>query len=174
MKYLKTYVAFVSLLVIGVAAFVVVNPIDGEVRQVQIERKHVIYGKVVGITDGDTITVLDKDNVQYKIRLAEIDTPEKKQAYGTKAKQILSDKIFGKEIEIEWDTQDRYKRIIGFVFLDSRNINHEMVREGYAWHYKQYSKSKELDGIQLHAQSQRLGLWQDKNPIPPWEFRSKK
>ena len=175
MKYLKIYALFVTLLVLGTAVFVTVTPIGGELRQiVSSEYKHVIHGKVVGITDGDTITVLDTYQTQYKIRLAEIDTPEKKQAFGSKCKQILSDKIFGKQVEVGWNTEDRYKRIIGFVSLGDRNINREMVAEGYAWHYKQYSKSKELDAVEEEARRNKLGLWADKNPIAPWEYRKKK
>lgn len=137
------------------------------------ENHKVISGKVVGVTDGDTITVLDS-KVQHKIRLAEIDTPEKKQAFGAKCKQVLSDKIFGKEVKILWDKEDRYKRIIGTVIFNEGNINREMISEGYAWHYKQYSKSKELEELEQKAREKRLGLWIDKNPIPPWEFRKKK
>lgn len=128
-------------------------------------------GKVVGIADGDTITVLDASNAQHKIRLAEIDTPEKSQAFGSRAKQALSEKIFGKTVTIQYDTKDRYGRIVGTVMLGERRINMEMVAEGWAWHYKQYSKSDELAGAETAARKDKLGLWADKDPTPPWEYR---
>lgn len=130
-----------------------------------------IRGKVVSITDGDTITVLDADKVQHKIRLQGIDAPEKKQAFGTKSKDALSEKIGEREVLIAWKDKDRYERVLGEVYLGKRHINTEMVREGWAWHYKQYSKSTELAEAEDSAREKRLGLWADKEPIPPWEFR---
>lgn len=130
--------------------------------------------KVVGVSDGDTITVLDAEKKTHKIRLQHIDTPERKQSFGTKAKQMLSDKVFGKEVRIERHSKDRYGRTIGVVYLGSRCINLEMVQEGWAWHYKQFSKSSEYAEAEKAAKKKKLGLWQDTNPIPPWEFRKKK
>lgn len=167
---------FVILLVIISSIIVLGLPFQAISEQDEVfsEKDHkVIIGKVIGVTDGDTITILN-DKIQYKIRLAEIDTPEKKQPFGTKCKQILSDKVFGKEVKVLWDKEDRYKRIIGTIILNERNINKEMVSEGFAWHYKQYSKSKELEELEQKAREEKRGLWADKNPIPPWEFRKKK
>ena len=128
-------------------------------------------GKVVGVTDGDTITVLDAEQVQHKIRLQGIDAPERKQAFGTKSKELLTEKIAGHEVLIEWKEKDRYGRILGEVMLERRHINLEMVQEGMAWHYLQYSKSKELERAELQARQAGRGLWADKGPVPPWEFR---
>ncbi|MDB5344313.1 MAG: nucH [Schlesneria sp.] len=130
-----------------------------------------LRGKVVSIADGDTITILDPDKVQHKIRLQGIDAPEKKQAFGTKSKELLTEKIAGHQVVIEWKEKDRYGRILGEVMLGRRHINLEMVQEGMAWHYVQYSKSKELERAELQARQARRGLWADKDPIPPWEFR---
>jgi len=130
-----------------------------------------IMGKVVGISDGDTVTVLDATRTQHKIRLSEIDTPEKNQAFGSVAKQKLSEKIFGKTVVVEYSGKDRYGRIIGKILFNGRWINEEMVEEGYAWHYKHYSKSKELAETENNARVKKIGLWRDSNPIPPWEFR---
>lgn len=130
-------------------------------------------GKVVKIADGDTITVL-LDKVQYRIRLAGIDAPEKKQAFGTQSKKALGDKIFGKDVKVVWKKRDLYNRIVGDIYLDSRWINKEMVEEGWAWHYRQYSKSRDLADAEEAARNARRGLWNDSNPIPPWEFRKKK
>ena len=128
-------------------------------------------GKVVSVADGDTITVLDGDKVQHKIRLQGIDAPEKNQAFGSKSKELLTDKIAGHEVLVEWKEKDRYGRILGEVMLGRRHINLEMVQEGMAWHYVQYSKSKELDRAEQGARHARRGLWIDKDPIPPWAFR---
>ena len=128
-------------------------------------------GKVVSIADGDTITVLTPNNQQVKIRLSGIDTPEKSQAFGTTAKQTLSSKIFGKTIEVKDHGQDRYGRTIGDIYLGKRWINLEMVKEGYAWHYKQYSKDQKLAEAELEARRALKGLWVDSSPIPPWKYR---
>lgn len=130
-------------------------------------------GKVVSIADGDTITVIH-DKTKYRIRLNGIDAPETKQAFGTKAKKILGDKVFDQEVKIEWKTMDKYNRIIGEVYLGDRRICLEMVAEGYAWHYKQYSKDQELAKAEKEAREAKKGLWVDPDPIPPWEFRKKK
>ena len=130
-------------------------------------------GKVVSIADGDTITVL-VDKTQYRIRLVGIDAPESKQTFGTKAKKALADKVFGKEVKVEWSEKDRYKRILGTIFLENRWINKEMVEEGWAWHYTYYSKDQALAAAEKAAKESKKGLWDDPNPIPPWEFRKKK
>jgi len=139
-----------------------------------------VTGKVVGITDGDTITLLvstnitNKENREIKVRLAEIDAPEKHQAYGNKAKQALSDKIFGKEVTAIIFDVDRYGRSVAEIYLGvklERWINLEMVAEGWAWQYTQYSHFKEIAQAEQKAREQKVGLWADKNPIPPWEYR---
>jgi len=127
-------------------------------------------GKVVGISDGDTIKVL-KDGKQVKIRLAAIDCPEKSQPYGQKAKQFTADMVAGKIVKI-WQTDtDRYGRIVGFVFVGDRNLNKELLTAGLAWHYKQYSRDPELAKLEFKARSARIGLWSERDPIPPWEYR---
>lgn len=99
-----------------------------------------ITGKVVSVADGDTITILDDSKTQHKIRFEHIDTPEKKQAFGQKAKEHLSSMIFGKTVKVLVKEKDRYGRNIGTVLLDEKNINLAMVKAGLAWHYKKYSK----------------------------------
>ena len=132
-----------------------------------------IRGKVVSIADGDTITVLDAEKVQHKIRLEGIDAPEKGQAFGTKSKEKLSELVGEKDVVVTWEKKDRYGRILGDVHLGDRLINLEMVQEGLAWHYKQYSKSKELAEAEEEARKAKKGLWADKSPESPWEFRKK-
>jgi endonuclease YncB( thermonuclease family) len=99
-------------------------------------------GKVVAIADGDTLTVLDAQQVQHKIRLSGIDAPEKSQAFGTKAREALASKVFGKEVLIAVEEhRDRYGRELGEIFFDHRDVNTEMVQEGFAWRYVRYDKS---------------------------------
>jgi endonuclease YncB( thermonuclease family) len=126
---------------------------------------HSFEAKVVKIADGDTITVL-LEKTQHRIRLEGIDAPEKGQAYGTKARQALADKVFGKTIRVEWKKRDRYGRIIGRVYLDKQDISLEMVKDGWAWHYKRYSKEAALADAENEARKAARGLWADKNPLP--------
>lgn len=130
-----------------------------------------LRGRVVKIADGDTLTILDANKVQHKVRLDGIDAPESKQAFGTRSKEHLGEKVFEKDVLIEWEETDRYKRIIGVVYLGDRNINLEMVEDGFAWHFKRYSKSKELADAEVEAREAKRGLWADPAPIPPWDFR---
>lgn len=134
------------------------------------ESVNTIDGKVVGIADGDTITVL-KDQTQFKIRLEGIDAPEGGQAYGTQARKALGDIVFQKDVEVRWEGEDKYNRILGDVYLGGRWINKELVEEGWAWHYKQYSTSPILAQAEAEARAQKRGLWQDAHPIAPWDFR---
>ena len=131
---------------------------------------HSFEAKVVKVTDGDTITVL-LDKTEHTIRLEGIDAPEKKQAFGTKARQALADKIFGETVRVEWNKRDRYKRIIGRVYLDKQDISLEMVKEGLAWHYTKYSKEAALADAEKEARKAGRGLWADKEHVPPWEWR---
>ena len=110
-----------------------------------------LRGKVVSIADGDTITVLDAQKVQHKIRFQGIDAPEKRQAFGTRSKEALSEKIGDKDVLVIWKEKDRYDRILGDVYLGKRHINLEMVQEGMAWHYKQYSKDAALAEAEIAA-----------------------
>ena len=131
----------------------------------------IITGTVVSVADGDTITILDDSRTQHKIRFEHIDTPEKKQAFGQKAKEYLSLMIFGKTVKVQVKEKDRYGRNIGTVFLEKKNINLEMVNAGLAWHYKKYSKDKTFAAAETEAKKKKAGLWIDDNPTPPWEFR---
>lgn len=95
-----------------------------------------LNGHVVGVADGDTITVLDITNTQHKIRLAGIDAPEKKQAFGQVSKKSLSDLVFDKQVNIDWTKHDRYGRIVGKVLINGVDANLEQVKRGLAWFYK--------------------------------------
>ena len=129
-----------------------------------------LTGKVVSIADGDTLTIL-VNREQVKIRLAEIDTPEKGQPWGNRAKQALSRKVFGKMARVEIETVDRYGRTVGKVWVDDRDICREMVREGHAWVYRRYLRDRSLLKDERAAQQAATGLWGLPNPVPPWEWR---
>ena len=128
-------------------------------------------GKVVRVLDGDTVEVLH-DGTPERIRLDGIDCPEKGQAFGTKAKQFTSSLAFGKEITVKATGKDRYGRTLGSVVLpDGKDLNHELVKAGYAWWYREYSKDKTLEKLEAEAREAKRGLWADNNPMPPWAFR---
>lgn len=130
-----------------------------------------LEGRVIGISDGDTITVLDSGKRQHKIRLAEIDAPESHQAFGSVSRQALSDMIFGKNVRVDVQTTDRYGREVGRIYLGDLDVNAEQVKTGMAWVYTQYAKDPALKPLEQAARQSRAGLWADANPTPPWEFR---
>lgn len=127
--------------------------------------------RVVGVHDGDTLTGIDDNHVQHKIRLDAIDAPELGQAYGQAAKKALSGKVFGKDIQVVPKTTDRYGRTVGHILIDGRDVNLEMLVEGMAWHYKQYDHNTRLREAEQSARSGKKGLWQDSYAVPPWEHR---
>ena len=130
-----------------------------------------LEGKVVKIADGDTLTILTSTNQQVKVRLAGIDTPERKQPFGNRAKQALSSLAFQKQALVEIETKDRYGRTVGVVFVDGLNVNHELVKQGIAWVYRKYTSDKRLYALESEAKQSKRGLWLQENPIPPWEWR---
>ena len=127
--------------------------------------------KVVGVSDGDTITVLN-GKTQTKIRLHGIDCPERGQAFGNKAKQLTSELCYGQTVEVCPVDTDRYGRTVATVKLqDGRELNLELIRAGMAWHYKKYSDNKAYALAEEQARDAGVGLWRDRNPIPPWDYR---
>lgn len=132
-----------------------------------------IRGKVVSIADGDTLTVL-VDRQQVKVRLEGIDSPEAKQAFGARAREALGKLVHDKQVTVKVTGKDRYGRSLGVVLLDGVNVNQKMVADGYAWHFKRYSKDKTLAELEVKARSAKAGLWADKDPMPPWEWRKTK
>jgi len=127
--------------------------------------------KVVGVSDGDTITALCQGHEKLKVRLAEIDAPEKAQPFGTKSKQSLSDLCFGKVAQIAEQGRDRYRRTIARVRCAGIDANAEQVRQGFAWVYDRYVTDSALYRLQDTAQTERRGLWAESNPTPPWKWR---
>lgn len=131
-----------------------------------------INGKIVGITDGDTVKLLTQHKTLIKVRVANIDCPERKQPYSTKAKQFTSDQVFEKHVNLEYLKTDRYGRYIcNIIYDDTLNLSKELLKNGLAWHYIKYSKDSTLQSLEDKAKKDKIGLWQDKNAIPPWEWR---
>lgn len=128
-------------------------------------------GTVVGITDGDTVTVLDAGKHPVKIRLTEIDAPEKKQPFGQQSKQSLSDICYGMPALVGDKGRDRYGRTLARLDCDGLDANAEQVRRGMAWAYIKYLTDPNIAELEKSARSKKAGLWVDSTPIPPWEFR---
>ena len=131
---------------------------------------------VVSVADGDTITVLTQNKQQVKIRLYGIDCPEKGQAFGNRAKQTASEAVHGKNVTVLAMDTDRYGRTVAIVFMpDGKSLNAHLVREGMAWVYPQYCKRNDicrpLRELEQAARASKRGLWLDKNPMTPWEWR---
>jgi endonuclease YncB( thermonuclease family) len=131
-----------------------------------------LQGRVVGVHDGDTVTLLMAGNQQVKIRLAQIDAPESDgQAFGQQSKQSLSGMVFNKNIRVEKDTIDKYGRTVGTIFVDGLNANREQIKRGMAWAYRKYLHDQSLLQVEDEARRAKVGLWSDPNPMPPWEYR---
>lgn len=136
-----------------------------------------IEGYVVGVSDGDTVTLLDAQKIQWKVRLLGIDAPEKKMPFGQKSKQHLSDLVYKKQVTVEYSKKDRYGRTLGKILVGGLDANLAQIRTGMAWHYKQYQREQSFEDRQLYseaedaAQSSRRGLWADSAPTPPWDWR---
>ena len=133
-----------------------------------------IGDKVVGVKDGDTIVLLINGE-EVTVRLYGVDAPEKNQAYGQRARQFTSDLVFGKQVRLIVNNKDRYGRTVGTVILQNgRSLNEALVKDGFAWHYKAYSKDKNLANAEADARRFKRGLWADPNPVAPWDFRKNK
>lgn len=131
-----------------------------------------LRGRVVAVMDGDTLAVLDAGRQEHRIRLAEIDAPEKGQPFGQRSKQSLSGLCFGREAVIEDRGHDRYGRTIGRVSCGGIDTSAEQVRRGMAWVFDRYATDRRLYAIQDEAKAARRGLWSDPAPVPPWDYRA--
>ena len=137
-----------------------------------IARETVFVGRVVGVHDGDTITVLTDEKESVKVRLDGIDAPESKQPFGIRAKEALSGLVFGKTVVVRARTTDRYGRTVGRIVVNGIDINVELVRLGMSWWYRAYAaRDKTLEAAEAEARSARRGLWSEREPVPPWEWR---
>lgn len=143
-------------------------------------------GRVIGVIDGDTIDVLaDRTRIPVRVRLAEIDAPEKKQAYGQRAKQALSDLVFERDVWVMEQGRDRYGRVLGRVYVGTpstssllngrgpASVNSGLVEAGMAWAYRPYLKDNGLVATEARARAGHRGLWADTQvPVPPWQWRA--
>ena len=141
---------------------------------------------MVGIADGDTVTVLDSTFQQHRIRLSGIDAPERRQPYGERAKQHLVALLADKPVRVSWDKRDRYGRLVGRVFsrtCDRARCHYEdagleQIKAGLAWHYTHYAREQAASeralyaAMERQARERRAGLWREPKPVPPWDFRS--
>ena len=138
----------------------------------------VIHGRVVGVSDGDTVKVLDAAQRLHTIRLMGIDAPEKAQPYGQRSKQSLSEMVFQRQVTVVWEKKDKYGRTVGKISAsDGTDICLEQINRGMAWHYKQYKSEQPIEEQESYSQAEiqarkmKVGLWQDLEPVPPWEWR---
>lgn len=134
-------------------------------------RADTLTGRVVGIADGDSLTLLVDGHRQVKVRLAGIDAPEHDQPFGQRSRQSLSELAFGKTATVAVSKIDDYGRGIGTVMVGGVNVEAEQVRRGLAWVYRHYSDDTRLLALEAEAKAARRGLWADPNPMPPWEWR---
>lgn len=132
-----------------------------------------VLGKIVGVSDGDTATLLDESRRVRKIRLASIDAPESGQAFGAKSKETLSNLCYGKRVKVSISAKDRYGREVATIYdLSGMDVNSEMVKLGFAWWYREYApNNSKLEQLEREAREKKYGLWKDENPIPPWKWR---
>ncbi|MBI5251241.1 MAG: thermonuclease family protein [Desulfomonile tiedjei] len=131
-------------------------------------------GKVVGIADGDTIRVMHAGKSE-KIRLYGVDSPERDQDFGAQARKFTSNMVFGKNVDVQVVTRDRYGRTVAWVSVEGKSLNKDLVKAGLAWWYEQFAKNdQELKALEFEARQQKIGLWSTPNPIPPWKFRNPK
>jgi endonuclease YncB( thermonuclease family) len=145
-----------------------------------------LTGRVVGVADGDTITLLDANHQQHRIRLQGIDAPEKAQPFGQRSKESLSAMVFNKDVRVEWAKRDKYKRIVGKVWVQpascptcpmTLDAGHAQITVGLAWWYRKYSNEQSAQDrgayefSEQEARAKRAGLWADADPVPPWDWR---
>jgi endonuclease YncB( thermonuclease family) len=137
-----------------------------------------IMGRVVAIADGDTLTILTTDQGQHRVRLAGIDTPEKRQPFGQVAKDHLSSLVDGQTVTVNYHKRDRYGRVVGKVLASGADAGLWQVEAGLAWHYKRYEQEQSdywdraaYARAEVQARAEKRGLWRDPEPVPPWDFR---
>jgi endonuclease YncB( thermonuclease family) len=172
---------YTTLLIVLFTISCQVAPVQQEqpssTNSIAINSENEFSGKVVGIADGDTATILDESNTQHKIRFIGIDAPEKAQAFGHKSKQNLSDLIFGKTVTVQVSKRDKYNREVAKILLDGKDINLQQIKDGFAWHYKDYQREQSVDDRKLYASTEeearraKRGLWFDEYLQTPSDFR---
>ncbi|WP_148716792.1 thermonuclease family protein [Chitinolyticbacter meiyuanensis] len=154
--------------------------LDVDFPRSEPSRGELLQGRVIGVADGDTLTLLDAQLVEHRLRLAFVDAPEKAQAYGSAAKWQLSAEVYGREVRAEVVDVDRYGRGVARVWRGAEDVNLALLRRGLAWHYTRYAEDKQpgedfdhYAAAERNARSQGLGLWQGRQPLPPWQYRQR-
>ncbi len=136
-----------------------------------------LSGKVIRVADGDTLTLRTAQPLDYQVRIAGIDAPEKRQPFGTKSRESLSSMVAGRNVTVIWHKRDQYGRLVAQVFADSHDVGLIQIERGLAWHYKAYEREQTTEDAQGYAEAEeaarlaRRGLWADREPVPPWEYR---
>ena len=142
-------------------------------KAVQVAKLNVpLFGKSIKVDDGDTFIFLDKNNRQIKIRIEGIDAPEKGMPYARKSKEYLAGLLLNQDLVVVGKSYDQYKRMVAQISVGKQDVSAAMIASGYAWHYKKFNQEKKLSDLELKAKSQRLGLWQENSPMPPWKVRA--
>jgi endonuclease YncB( thermonuclease family) len=137
-----------------------------------IKGSELVSGTIVKVLDGDTYDLLLADKTTVRVRMEGIDAPEAGMPYSRKATDYLKELTKGQTSKITLGNKDQYGRVLSYSYLeDGRELSREMIRAGYAWHYKQYNKDPELAKLEKEAQADKRGLWLDKNAMAPWEVR---
>ncbi len=139
---------------------------------IAVSAAHAFTGKVIGISDGDTLTVLDRQQ-PVRVRLVGIDAPESGQPFGRRAKNSLSELAFGKLADVAARGRDSYGRVLGWVRVDGVDLSAEQVRRGYAWVFRQFTNDPALIALESEARAARRGLWAGRAPVPPWTWRDR-
>ena len=166
-----------SLMIIALSAFALGLYFYNEMQPSNNTANCNLEGKVIRVTDGDSITVLDAEKEQHKIRLAGIDAPERKQPYGKVARQFLAKHVFKKQVCVGWYKRDKYDRLVGVIRIGGEDMNLKLVQAGLAWHYKQYQNEQSKSDRALYADAHKnaekmnTGLWGERRPIAPWLWR---
>jgi endonuclease YncB( thermonuclease family) len=143
-------------------------------------RAEVLSGRVVEVGDGDTIVVSDSLHRRHTVRLAAIDAPEYTQPHGRQSRANLARLVEGHAVTISYHRRDRWQRLVGKVYVDGRDVNARQLLDGYAWHFRRYRREQPRAEWQVyraaeqHARRQKLGLWADGRPVPPWKWRQVK
>ena len=154
-----------QLLLFLLVSFTISSPISAQ------KKPGKLTGRVIYIVDGDTFDLLTEDTVKIRIRLNGIDCPERRQDYYQVCKDALSGYIFGKNITLVTHGKDRWRRVIADVYVNKEYINLKMVKNGFAWHFKKYSKDTILAKAEETARKKKSGIWKMKNPEAPWNYR---
>jgi micrococcal nuclease len=147
----------------------------GSVDAAGVMNQDTLTGRVIKIIDGDTYDLLTKDTVQYRVRMEGIDAPEGGMPFYRVSKNYLGELCFDQQVTVLVNGKDRYDRILGYSYLeDGRELSREMLRAGLAWHFKRYNQDPALDSLEIEARNRKVGLWGDKDPKAPWDYRSEK